>query len=146
MLLQSHQSFDTVADYDPKTGAFATLSRKAHPARMAAEQCRGVFDDLGGKRVLLYRLAGVLFLDVDGRPTPMQGQVVELYPVNGERILRGLVDGSVAFELRYRPPHLDPPLADDPTAFAEEEDFDFGLFLANVSRDPERQARMYVEP
>jgi len=49
-------------------------------------------------------------------------------------------------ELTYDPPIIDPPLSEDPTAFVEEEHFDFGLFLANLSRDQSRQARMYAGP
>ena len=146
MLLQSHQSFDTVADYDPTTGTFNTFSRKAEPGRVSSGHRGGVFDHLGGKRVLLYRLAGVLYLEVDGQRILMEGHVVEVHPVNGDRVLRVLADGTVVFELTYSPPHLDPPLSDDPTAFVEEEDFDFGLFLTNVSRDRERQARIFPEP
>jgi hypothetical protein len=143
MLLQSHQSFDTVAEYDPTTRTFTTFSRKAEPGRASSGQRSGVFDYLGERRVLLYRLAGVLYLEVDDQRIPMEGHVVEVHPVNGDRVLRVLANSTVVIELMYIPPHLDPPLSDDPTAFVEEEDFDFGLFLTNVSRDQERQARMY---
>jgi hypothetical protein len=36
------------------------------------------------------------------------------------------------------------PLGSDPTGFAEEEDFDFGLLLTNLSRDPARHMRMFA--
>ncbi|NJP80398.1 hypothetical protein HCK01_24355 [Streptomyces sp. AA8] len=32
---------------------------------------------------------------------------------------------------------------DDPTAFAEAEDFDMGLFVANVAGDPGRREAVY---
>jgi hypothetical protein len=34
---------------------------------------------------------------------------------------------------------------DDPTPFAEAEDFDFGLFIANVANDAERRSAIYRE-
>lgn len=146
MLLLSHRSFDTVADYDPATGTITTFSRKTEPGRVSSRQGAGVFDNLGGRRVLLYRLAGVLYLQVDDQRITMEGLAVEVHSAKGDRVLRVLADGAIVFELTYRPTHLDPPLSDDPTAFVEEEDFDFGVFLANVSRDRGRQARMYAEP
>lgn len=46
----------------------------------------------------------------------------------------------------YDLPPLDPPLSSDPTPGVEEEHFDFGLLLANVSGDPARIERMYRVP
>ena len=142
MLLQSHRSFDTIGDYDPTTGRFDTFSRRAEPNRVTG-QLSGAFDHIGGKRVLLYRLADSLYLEIDGQRLPLEKHVVEVRPVNGRRLLRVLSAGRVVAELTYDLPPLDPPLSVDPTAFAEEEDFDFGLFLHNVSHDPSRQMRMY---
>ena len=146
MFLQSHQSFDTVAEYDPSTRTFTTFSRNVEPSRVPTGQLSGVFDHLGERRVLLYRLDGVLYLEIDDDRIPMEGHVVEVYAANEDRVLRVFGNSTVVFELTYSSPHLDPPLSDDLTAFVEEEDFDFGLFLANVSRDQERQSRMYAKP
>jgi hypothetical protein len=143
MLLQFHQSFDILAEYDPATGGFAAFSRSAEPARVHFVQ--GTFDYLSGKRVILYRLAGVLYLDVDGERVPVEDHVVEVRPLNGDRVLRVRGDRGLVFEVAYSPRRLDPPLSEDPTAFIDEEDFDFGLFLRNVSRDRERQSRIYFE-
>lgn len=142
MLLQSHRSFDTVGDYDPMTGRFEIFSRRAEPNRVVGQLC-GAFDHLGGKRVLLYRLADNLCLEIDGQKLSLDKHVVEVRSVNGRHLLRVLSDGRIVTELTYDPPQLSPPLSLDPTAFVEEEDFDFGLFLHNVSHDPSRQMRMY---
>jgi hypothetical protein len=145
MLLQSHKSFDTMADYDPATGTFVTFSRGAEPAR-ASGQKAGAFDSIGGKRVLLFRLAGMLYFQVDSQRMRMDHYTIELRSVNGRQVLRVLSNGKVVLELTYDPPLLDPPLAEDPTPFVEDEDFDFGLFLSNLSRDRSRQSRMYAGP
>ena len=142
MLLQSHQSFDTAADYDPTTGRFDLFSRHAEPNRVAG-QLSGVFDHIGGKRVLLYRLGDGLYVEIDGQRLHLETHVVEVQAVNGRRRLQVLSDGRGVIEMTYDPPLLDPPLSLDPTAFIEEEDFDFGLFLRNVWHDRSRQMRMY---
>jgi hypothetical protein len=142
MLLQSNRSFDTLAEYDPMTGHFETISRRAEPNRVAGQLC-GAFDHLGGKRVLLYRLGDILYLEIDGQQLPLDKHVVEVRSVDGRHLLRVLSDGRVVTEWTYDPPQLNPPLSLDPTAFVEEEDYDFGLFLHNVSHDPSRQMRMY---
>jgi hypothetical protein len=143
MLLQSHKSFNTMADYDPVTGTFVTFSRSSEPARASGKKA-GAFDDIGGKRALLFRLAGVLYLQVENQRMQMDDHAIELQSVHGRRVLQVFSDGKVVLELTYDPPILDPPRAMDPTPFVEEEDFDFGLLLSNLSRDRSRQSRMYT--
>jgi hypothetical protein len=143
MLLQSNPSFDTLAEYDPETGRFETFSRRAEPTRVTGPIC-GEFDYLDGKRVMLYRLGDNLYLEIDGQKLPLDKHTVELRRVNGRRLLQVLfTDGRVVTELIYDPPKIDPPLHLDPTPGVEEEHFDFGLFLHNVSHNPPRQMRMY---
>ena len=139
MLLQSHRSFDTIGEYDPITGRFETFSRRADPKR-AAGQVLGVFDNIGKKRVLLYRLADGLNLEIEGKKLPLARHVIKMERVNEHSIIRVLSQGQCISDLMYETPRL---LADDSALFAEEEDFDFGLFLHNVSHDVSRQTRMY---
>ena len=142
MLLQSHQSFDIAADYDPTTGRFDLFSLRAEPNRVAG-QLSGVFDHIGGKRVLLYRLGDGLYLEIVGQRLQLETHLVKVQAVNGGLLLQVLSDGRSVIEMTYDPPLLDPPLSLDPTAFIEGEDFDFGLFLHNISHDRSRQKRMY---
>lgn len=142
MFLQSHRAFDTVADYDPETGHFETFSRRIEPNRLAV-QPSGAFDFIAGKLVLLYRLGDALYLDIDGRRLRLDTHVIEVRPVNGRRVFRVSSAGQPVAELAYDAPPLDRPLSTDRTPFIEEEHFDFGLFLHNVSRDASRQKRMY---
>jgi hypothetical protein len=145
MILKRHTVFDTLADYDPATGTFVTFSRAREPGR-ASSRVTGAFDFLGEKRVLLFWLAGVLYLQVEGQRMTMADHTIELQTVGGRRVLRVLSGTSVVLELTYDPPIIDPPLSEDPTPGVEEEHFDFGLFLANLSQDRGRQARVYGGP
>ena len=142
MLLQSYKVHDVLADFDPVTGAFLQFSRGAEPARAAGQEA-GDFDYIDGKRVLVFRFDGNLYMQVDDQRMRLDEISVELRCPNGRRILCVLSRGKAVLELTCDPPVLDPPLSDDPTPFVEEQDFDFGLFLANLSRDRSRQSRIY---
>jgi hypothetical protein len=146
MLLRSHQSFSTLANYDPFTGSFATFSRNAERAGGVTDPCEGSFDTIGKHRVLLFRSSDVLYLEVDYQRLPMDGLIFELANSQGNRLLRITKQGVVLHELVYSNNQLPTSFADDPTAFAEEEDFDFGLFLVNLSQDKARQERIYQRP
>src|SRR5262249_5869239 len=63
MLLQAYRTFDNVGDYDPTTGRFDIFSRRAEPNRAAGPPL-GAFDYIGGKRMMLYRLADCLYLQI----------------------------------------------------------------------------------
>jgi hypothetical protein len=143
MILKRHSVFDTLADYDPVMGTFLTFSRASEPVR-ASGQVSGTFDYLGGKRILLFRHAGVLYLQVDSQRVTMADHTIELQTVGGRRVLRVLSGTRIVLELTYVPPLIEPPLSEDPTPFVEEEHFDLGLFLASLSRDRGRQGRVYA--
>lgn len=144
-----------MGDYDPVTGTLTTFSRDAEPGRVPSMPS-GDFDFVGGKLsghfdypegrlVLLFRLSGVLYLQVEGQRMPMSDHTIERRSVDGQRVLRVVSDSGVVLELTYDPPIFDPPLSEDPTAYdGSEEDFEFGLFLANLSTDQSRQARIYT--
>jgi hypothetical protein len=142
MILKRHTVFDTLAEFDPGLGTFSTFSRAGEPGR-AAVQLSGAFDYLGDKCVLLFRLAGVLYVQVDNQPITLADHTIEVRSIDGHRVLRVLSDGEAVTELTYDPPIIEPPLSEDPTPFVEEEHFDFGLFLAHLSEDRGRQARVY---
>ena len=144
MILDCYTDSYTMGYYDPVTGTLTTFSRKEEPGR-ARGQSSGLFDHLGEKLVLLFRLDNVLYLQVEGQRMPMADHAIEVRSVNGRQVLRVLSNSKVVLELTYDPPIIDPPLSEDPTPFVEEEHFDFGLFLANLSKDQNRQDRIYAE-
>jgi hypothetical protein len=73
----------------------------------------------------------------------MSDHTVKLLSPGDRRILRVRSATKTVLEITYDAPVIDPPLSEDMTPMVEEEDFDFGLFLANVSRDRGRQDRLY---
>lgn len=144
MLLQSHSSFDVVAEFDPATGAFETFSKSDVPGSLATKGKHGVFDYLNGHRVLLYRNGNDLALQVDDHRLNLTDLSIELVPTTDVRCIRLHSNGGFEVSIEYELPRQ-MTFDDDPTAFAESEDFDFGQFLVNVSNDRMRQDRMFKE-
>jgi hypothetical protein len=144
MLLRSHEAFDIIGDYNPETGEFVPFSRSQEPERPVVP-VSGTYGHIAGRRVMLFRLDGDLTLQIDGWRLPMENYTVTLRSENGNHVFQVSTIGGAILEWVYAPPTIDPPLELDPTPFVEEEDFDFGLFLANVSSDRGRQDRSYTE-
>ncbi len=114
--------------FDTETGAFDAASDDA--------PTRGYFMQLGDKPVVLYADRGALHLRVGDRAAPLSGAEVE---VKGEglRTLKVVRKGEVVISLSYPNP-VNPPMEFDLT-MAEEEDFDLGLFVHNVSASLRRR-------
>jgi hypothetical protein len=142
VILQRHTVFDTWGDFNPETGMLRTFSKKS------ASKCgptSGLFDYLGETLVILYRLDDNLYLLVGNRQMQMADHVIEIDSSGGRRIFRVIAGDATVLELAYDQPIIDPPLSEDWTQMVEEDHFDFGLFLANLSRDHIRQSHMYVD-
>jgi hypothetical protein len=147
--------------FDTETGALA-------PTVPADAPTTGYFAELGGERVVFYATRGKLHLrvgetscelgrgrdlsavvgleDLDGvRPPKLTGpdfaeKTRTVVTLDGENLrkLRVETDGTVMLRHQYPNP-IDPPMEFDLT-MAEEEDFDLGLFVANVASSPDRVA------
>lgn len=143
MILERYTVFDELAEYDPVKKSITKFSRQAK-SEWVPSLISGHFDYIGPKLVLLFRLNDVLYFEIDGQRMTMHDHAIDLRSVIGHRALRVVRDNRIVLEWTYAAPVIDPPLAVDPTPFVEEEHFDFGLFLANVSQDRSRQANLYA--
>jgi hypothetical protein len=143
MLLQSHSSFGTLAELNETTGELKEFSR-ADARTGALNRIEGCFDVLGDQIVALYRLDEILFVLVGNKRLRLDECQIQLQSEGQMAKLFIVCRKGIALEVEYERRLLDPPLSQDPTAFAEAEDFDFGLFLSNVSRDCKRQERLFL--
>lgn len=148
MFVESHDRFDDVADFDPESGHLDRFSRSApgEHGHLLAGVVQGHFAQLGDKRAVLYRHGGELWLRLGERAANLDAPATEVRRVRiGETTRLVLLHGGTeTASVDYLPgPHNGPPVADDPTAFAESEDWDFGLFVCNVLSDPGRRRRIY---
>jgi hypothetical protein len=161
LVVQNFLRMSERSTFDTETGALApSLSPDAPPA--------GYFTELGGEAVVFYASRGKLHLrvgetrcelgrgadlsaivgleDLDGvRPPKLAGpgfveKTRTVVSLDGENLRKLRVETEGAVVLRHQYPNpIDPPMEFDLT-MAEEEDFDLGLFVANVASSPDRVA------
>jgi hypothetical protein len=132
MLVQYHDRFDVVAEFHPSSGRLEVQPR---PPGLSPSQTHGWFSILAGVTVVFYRRANHLWLRVGERVFDLDGGAsVDWRTEDGVAVFRA-EDASGEVVVRYR---AGPNLDQDPTPFVEDEDFDLGLYVANVLLDEER--------
>lgn len=141
MLLQSHSEFNVLGSLDISSGKLAISFRTEHPESSFA--CiSGTFGSVGKMQICVYRDNGIMYLQVAKQRIPLREVRAEIRQNGSSRTLLLWKENTLLWSSKYfaGPPFL---TDDDPTAFAEEEDFDFAIFLANVCSSRSRQERMY---
>ncbi|MBW2458709.1 MAG: hypothetical protein JRI68_29695 [Deltaproteobacteria bacterium] len=119
---------DRLRELDPETGQLGSPS--------VPRGAQGVFMQLGRTLVVLHTADGGLTLRLGAEVVELAGATAELE--GGElRTLQILRDGAVIARHVYPNP-VHPFMGWDLT-MAEEEDFDLGLYVANVLRSPGRR-------
>jgi hypothetical protein len=137
MLVQYHDRFDVVAEFDPGSGRIRVMPR---PPGTGSSATDGWFAILSGACVVFYRWGEQLWLRVGDRSFDLDAGASVSWRVEGGEAVLVVVDGGGQVVLRYTPgPLSGPPLSEDPTPFIEKEDWDLGLFVANVMSDVERR-------
>jgi hypothetical protein len=132
MLVQYHDRFDVVAEFNPSSGQLRVQSR---PPGLSPAGTEGWFSILAGITVVFYRQTNHLWLRVGERVFDLDGGAsVSWSSAGGVAVFRA-EDSSGEVVVRYR---AGPNLAEDPTPFVEDEDWDLGLYVANVVSDEER--------
>lgn len=136
MLIQYHDHFDVVGDFDPESGRIQIRPRRqAEPSSGTA----GWFSILEGTCVVFYRASGKLWLRVGDRRFDLDSGTSVSWYTEQRRAVFKVSDSSGDTVLRYLAgPRSGPPLVDDTTPFAEPEHWDLGLFVTNVLGDEER--------
>ncbi len=132
----SFDRFGEQVPFDPGTSVLGpVVNRTGSPG---PGEIAGHFGRLGDTLAVLYRADGSLRLLLGDQDIVVTAGL----EVRHERgvAVNSLTVGTRRIEYPRPADELD---EDDPTAFAEPEDFDLGLFLANVLGDPERCDRMY---
>jgi hypothetical protein len=136
--LQNSDVYDELAELDPASGRYRVQRRQALRAGVAVKT-DGTFALLGGVFAALYKFGDELILRVKGVAIPLGRDVsVSVSGPSNCRVLSVVASGREVIRHEY---YLDlsTKFPNDPTPFVEDEDFDFGLFVANVAKAPERQ-------
>jgi len=133
VIVESFLEQDRLQQLDPATGK---LSSPEGPG-----EAKGVFMQLGRTLVALHAAEGALTLQLGAEQVPLAGATAAMAG-RELRTLHILRDGEVVARHVYpNPVH---PFMEWDLTMAEEEDFDLGLFVANVLSSPERR-RQVVE-
>lgn len=130
------------AELDPQLGLVRWFTLP--PDEAGRIQVQGHVARVGGSVLCLYRISsGVLRFRLDDYDVLLdEATVIELERGETNTIVVKQKE-SALFSWTYAAPDLNPPLDEDPTPFIEEEDFDFGVFLHNVTHDDDRRRRIY---
>lgn len=126
-----------VGDFDVGTGELSPTADAAAPA----PKPRGYYTKLGDQLACLYLASGKLTLRIGDESCPMVDAKTE-FSGEGLRSLRIKKGDRVVMKASYPNP-VNPPMEFD-YSIAEEEDFDFGLFIHNVFSS-EKRVRHLVE-
>jgi hypothetical protein len=136
--LQSNDKYDDLARYDHRNGTFTIVSRKTLDVNEPIST-NGFFAMLSNIFVALYNFEQQLFLRIGDKRIPLTDDTIAL--VSGDASNRQLVVDKTGKEIAHLSYILDDSnqFPDDPTPFIKDEDFDFGLFISNISKNGKRK-------
>ena len=131
MLVQDFLRAGAFFDFDPQTGALQRLATDGEH-----RDAKGVAMRLGDVPVVFYAQSGKLALRIGDDTVALRPNLK--VSVSGEDLRHLAVEenGNSILRHAYQNP-IDPPMDFD-LGLAEEEDFDLGLFVANVVASRER--------
>lgn len=138
--LQSKDRFQDVAELDETTGDWRLVRRTTEGEIIPdLSNMDGAFSMLSDMFCALFCSHGELFVRIGETQVRLSDDIQLM--VDGppeKRCLSLVVSGREHARLEYA--LASQPIEGDPTAFIENEDFDFGVFLSNIAHNPNRQA------
>jgi hypothetical protein len=144
MRVHSFDHHAEVADFVPTDGTLRTYRRSVAPTRTAP--LRGHYATLDREIAVLYRDTGGLkfFRPGVGVVELSSGVTVSWQLVTRNKAQLSISgDDPVQIVYRSNANRIAARIAATPNG--RREDWDFGLFIANVLKDPERRDRLYVD-
>lgn len=137
LLLRSNRSFGKVVEFDPVNVGWRELVTD-NLSGNEPRKANGFFDFLGGEFVAIFLLEGYVVVQVGGKSFPLDSTEILVEGGVSSRKLHIKATGQKPLVLSYSLVN-EPKFKDDPTAFVDDEDFDFGLFIANIASSQSRQ-------
>ena len=137
-LLRNNEQFNDIVAYDAENGRWQRLDPESKKEVDSAD-VSGFFTILSSKYCAIYRSGQEIVACVGDVQIPLSHRVkINVTGNPAKRRLTISQDANVIVNHEYS---LDTSnhFEDDPTPFIEDEDFDFGLFMANIAGSQERQ-------
>jgi hypothetical protein len=139
LILQSKSTYVRLLELNLINGIYRETRRALIEGAYPKIKINGVFDFLSRVLVALYAIAGCLILRIGNEVIPLDiGVEVIVNGDSGSRLLTINKDGNEVVSLIYTISDAS-VFSDGLTPFVENEDFDFGLFVANVAADSGRR-------
>ena len=136
--LHSNEEYDCIAKFDPKYGLIEKHSMRALGAN-APTATDGWYSELESGLLALYRFDDMIYFYIFGHIFQLDNQTrITVSGPRKQRFLKVLRAGQELFSTSYVPAGPGPP-PNDPMPFVEDSDFDFGLFVSDISRSPQRK-------
>jgi hypothetical protein len=134
--LQSKKSFQEVAKYNEESGEFEIVGRNSPDC---PETLDGSFDVLAGIFVALFKVGIKLFIGIGEKSFQMDDDLTITLKGSATDRLLIIERGNTVLETVKYSIHSTGTIIGDTTAFIDDEDSDYGLFLNNISKDEGRQ-------
>ena len=136
--LRSNRSFNRLLELDPASGESHEILATALGDKMP-KKINGFFDRLGDTLVAVHAIDGHLVLRIGTNVISLEeGIIVLVDGPSNNRLLRVLQNGNEVMSVRYSIADA-PKFKNDPTPGIDDEDFDFGLFIANIAASLDRR-------
>jgi hypothetical protein len=153
LTIKNYYVFNEYKYYDPSSNLIVPFRRGEvnFPSVDDSFCFNGYYSEISKKEIVFFRENATLFLLID-----FQKFIFDHFSIHSYTQKRSLVNHQVhlvrhitikshemiIFDDDYD--EIVPTFEMDMTPFAEDEDFDFGLFLENVSKDKSRQSRLFT--
>lgn len=136
--LQCNECFNDVAEFDETAGTWRIIKRTSEGNDIPS-RTDGFYSILSSVFCALYHSSGELFVQMGDVKVKLSNNVeIAVNGPPGKRCLSLMVSGHEFAKHEYA--LISQRIEGDPTAFVEDEDFDFGVFLSNIARTPKRQS------
>ena len=152
IFLQNYKEFQKFCGYDEKNGEVEYYLKNEHP-ELNKQPKAGAFSEIDGKAVLFFRRNGTLQLTIEKDMFAINDNMHANWELkkNCERNPPTAVFSLYEKERKLKAIEYTPFLSrniipEDNTAFVDEEDYDFFIFIHNVLNDRERRRSIYAKP
>ncbi len=140
MILECHNEYRVYTSFDPAKGCRQKVSCKPDEAI----KINGIYAEFKGVFMCLYvdDMEAIVFRYMNNTFELRYGVTIEVEGEIKNRRLLVFFDGNLKKELSYAIDNYG-ILRNDPTPFVENEDFDFGLWVSNISKSESRKKVLY---
>ena len=135
--LRSNEIYDSIIKLSLDNGSIKKYSKKENTNDSL--KINGWFSEIESKLFALYSLDKKLYFYYSGKTIELKEEIrIEVSGSPEKRHLEVFNENNLVFEILYNI-KKNKIYNNDPTPFIEKEDFDFGLFVSNISKNIQRK-------